>query len=84
MYIYTYVLPYVPTAKPMKMKSHKSAPQIVLSPEAQKESFVNSAKTGTISPIITLLIPYMCTYVSRFFVFIFLVLDYFRYVYSYR
>ena len=54
MFIYTYVLPYVPTAKPMKMKSHKSSPQIVLSPEAQKESFVNSAKTGIISPNFTL------------------------------
>ena len=56
MSMYMHLLIYVPTAKPMKMKSHKSSPQIVLSPEAQKESFVNSAKTGTISPIFTLFI----------------------------
>ena len=69
MYIYTYVLPYVPTAKPMKMKSHKSAPQIVLSPEEQKESFVNSAKTGMITPIITFFILFVSVSFSYFYSF---------------
>ena len=47
-HVWTYARTYVLTARPMKTKSHKG-PQIILSPEAQRESFVNSAKTGIIS-----------------------------------